>query len=1113
MKITTVTYPRLSFLALLWMLAGCSSPALKQFTDVSENSGVSFANMITETESQNVFRYEYMYNGAGTVIGDVNNDGLPDIFFTANQLPCKLYLNKGNLQFTDITEAAGVGGKDVWKTGACMADVNGDGLLDIYVCYSGNGEASQRGNQLFINKGLQNGVPHFEDEARAYGLDVTGANSTQAVFFDYDRDGDLDMFLLDHATTYYSPFFNTYRLRHLRHPYFSNYLFRNDNGHFTDVSAQAHIPGGGNVFGLGVVASDINNDGWPDLYMTNDYEEQDFLLLNNHDGTFREVTSKAVSHISKNGMGCDVADYNNDGLMDIFVPDMMAEDNLRQKLLRGPDEYDKYNLLVDSGYFHQNMRNTLQLNRGIDSGGIPRFSEIGQLAGVSNTDWSWSPLFADFDNDGLKDLFITNGYWRDYTDLDFLAYDVAGYRQQYGQNAPWYDLVAKMSQTKIPNYAFRNTGDLRFANVTADWGLSAPGVSQGAAYADLDNDGDLDLVVNNTGERASIYRNNNLSHGHFLTIKLKGAKQNTLAIGSRVSIETSTGKRQYLEQQPVRGYLSGMEPVLHVGLGADTLVASLTVRWPEGGYSRLQNIKADQALTIDAGKIAITSAPGEPVNAAPLFTDYTATAGIGFIQKENHYVDYKQEFLLPWELSKQGPRMAKADVNNDGLEDVFIGAPAGQAACLYLQTKDGRFQKSPSQPWTADSLYEDVQPVFFDMDGDGDQDLYVVSGGHENSGELLQDRCYVNNGGGHFTKLTGALPRMTSSKSCVAVADFDGDGRPDIFVGGRLVADQYGTAPQSYLLKNESAGGTIRFTDVTASVAPSLQYVGMVTAALWMHAGKNPLPALMIAGEWMPVKIFMNEKGKLEDKTAASGLDGSDGLWTCIIPGDFDNDGDEDFLLGNLAPNTQFRASEKQPMTLCINDFFGMGTSSAVLCYYIKDTSYPYPSRDELAEAMPQIKKKFIRYHDYASARLDDIFTAAQQKGMRTLQAKHLKNAWLENTGDGKFRLRDLPVAAQFSAIQGAVVGDFDGSGRNEIFCAGNFYPFRVQLGREDAGKGLLLAWDKKSGFLSKGYETTGVWADGDIRDVLGLRLGQKDQVIILSKNSAAVQVLKKSKP
>jgi hypothetical protein len=711
--------------------------------------------------------------------------------------------------------------------------------------------------------------------------------------------------------------------------------------------------------------------------------------------------------------------------------------------------------------------------------------------------------------------------------MDFLAFDVARYRELYGQNANWYDLVAKIPQTKLSNYAFRNNGALCFENVTSKWGLSALNVSQGAAYADLDNDGDLDLVVNNTGEKATVYRNNNPSHAHFLTIRLKGKQGNTFAIGSRIAVETPSGAHQYLEQQPERGYLSSMEPVLHIGLGTDSLVRSLLIRWPTGGYSQLKNIAAGASITVDESKVAVEPVLSkvepvlpEAIPIPPLFRDVSSASGIDFIQKENNYIDYKRELLLPWELSRQGPKMAKADVNKDGLEDLFIGAPAGQAACLYVQTREGRFKKAASQPWAADSAYEDIQPVFFDMDGDGDADLYVVSGGNENEREgLMQDRVYINDGKGNFTKSENALPPMIASKSCAAVADYDGDGRPDIFVGGRVVPGRYGLAPQSYLLKNETSGGKIKFVNVIATVAPALQYTGMVTAAVWTHIAQHRLPDLLVAGEWMPVKVFVNEKGRLEDRSASFGVDGSNGLWTCIIPGDLDNDGDEDFLLGNLAPNTQFKASDNQPMTLCFNDLFGAGAPEPVLCYYIQGTSYPYPSRDELAAAMPQMKKKFIRYHDYSAARFDDIFSAADQKGMQKLQVSHLKNAWLENTGNGKLVLHDLPVAAQLSAIQGAVIKDLDGDGKNEIFCAGNFYPFRVQLGREDAGKGLLLKWDPPGGgpldgalpggFLSKGFAPAGVWVDGDIRDVLLVRSGVNDFLIVVSKNSAGVQVLK----
>lgn len=1084
----------------------CRQKTLQQFTDVSDDSGISFANNITESEQQNIFTYEYMYNGAGVAIGDVNNDGLPDIFFTANQLPDQLYLNKGNLKFEDITQAAHVAGKDGWKTGVTMADVNGDGRLDIYVCYSGNGDVQSRSNELFINKGVQNGVPVFDEEAKQYGLDAPGTNSTQAVFFDYDHDGDLDMFLLNHATVFYSPVVNTYKLRHKRHPWFSNYLFRNDGGHFTDVSAQAGIAGGGNNFGLGVVVSDINNDGWPDLYMTNDYDEQDFLLLNNHDGTFSEVTKQSLKHISKSAMGCDVADYNNDGLMDIMVPDMWPEDNYRQKVLRGPDEYDRYQLLVDSGYLHQNMRNTLQLNCGLHNN-LPQFSEIGQLAGVSNTDWSWASLLADFDNDGNKDLFITNGFWRDYSNMDFQT-KVQAYREEYGFDAPFYNLIDSMPQTKLSNYMFRNKDDLSFENVTKQWGLKTTNVSNGVAYADLDNDGDLDIVVNNMGEKASIYRNNNIAHGNYLTVQLKGLSGNTNAIGSRIDIISKSGKHQTVEQQPVRGYLSTMEPIVHFGLGKDSLVTSLTVRWPRGGYTVLKNIKVNQTLTIDESKVKADSSLVTVIDHVA-FTEVSKESRINFDEPENGYVDYGKESLLPWQLSKQGPKLSKADVNGDGLEDVFIGAPQNGKPCLYLQQKNGSFKLSASQPWQVDNNCDDVQSVFFDADGDKDMDLYIVSGGNENAdASIMQDRLYINDGKGNFTKAKNALPLMNASKSCVTVADYNGDGKPDIFVGGRVVPGSYGLIPQSFLLQNETENGHIKFVDVTASIAGGLQHAGMITSAVWTDLNNDHRPDLIVAGEWMPVKIFINAKNKLEDKTKEYGLQNSNGLWTCIVPMDIDNDGDEDFLLGNLAPNTQFNASTQQPMNLYVNDFLNVGKTEPVLCYYIQGKSYPYPSRDEMLEEMPVLRKKFNHYKDYAVASFNDVFSKEQQKGMVRLKVNELKNCWLENK-NGQLILHELPLFAQFSSIQGAVVTDVNNDGVKEIFAAGNFYPFRVQLGREDAGKGILLQWNSKKHDLVQSNIPLGICADGDVRDVLSVENTNREQLIIISKNSDSVQVIK----
>lgn len=1108
-KIKTYYFPALFLLA---NIAACSHADEKMFTDVTGESGVDFSNNIQETDELNVLNFEYMYNGGGIAAGDINNDGLPDLYFTGNQVDNKLCLNKGNLKFEDITTAAGVAGKAGWKTGVAMADVNGDGLLDMYVCYSGKGEYASRSNQLFINKGVKNGIPAFEDEAILYGLDAPGTNSTMAAFFDYDRDGDLDMFLLNHATMFYAPFHNTYNLRTKRHPYFSNRLYRNDNGHFTDVSEAAGIKGGGNNFGLGVAVSDINNDGWPDIYTTNDFEEQDFLYINNHDGTFKDVTKQAIQHISKFGMGCDIADYNNDGLQDVFVADMLPEDNRRQKLLRGPDEYNKYQLLIDSGYFHQNMRNTLQINNGINHNGEPFFSEAGQLNGISNTDWSWAPLFADYDNDGKKDLFITNGYLRDYTNMDFLAYTVEEYRQRYGDKVLLSDLVKEMPQTKLPNYIFKNATD-SFINVSKQWGLDSPGVSNGAVYADLDNDGDLDLVINNNTARSQVYRNNSNHNkaNNYLRIQLDGKGMNRFAIGAKLVIETATGKKQYLEMQPARGFQSSVDPVLHVGLGSDSLVAAIKTEWPDGTVSFVQNIRSNQLIKILQQHVQ--PAAENSIPATNIFTDVTATAGIHFTQHENQYVDFKNELLIPYQVSKEGPRLASGDVNGDKLEDIFVGAPKGQASKLFIQTSTATFAISSSQPWNNDTSCDVIQSKFFDADGDGDMDLYVVTGGGETfSTNNYTDRVYINDGKGKFSKAINALPAFSGNKSCVAIADYNKDGRPDVFIGGRSIPGKYGITPESFLLKNQSGKDKPAFVNATAADARELQFTGMVTDAVWEDINNDSWPDLIVVGDFMPVTIFINNKGRLENKTTTYGLSLTGGLWTRIIPADIDNDGDTDFVLGNLAPNTQLKASVTEPMRLCINDFMKDGRSIPVLCYYIQGVNYPYASRDELLETMPVLKKKFLKYASYADAALENIFTPEQLKGLQELKVQQLKNCLLKNEGNGKFTMQVLPREAQYAAVFGAAVQDVDNDGKKDMILVGNFYPFRVQLGREDASYGSILVNKGKDDFRSLPYSETGWFSPGDIRDMITVKTKTQGTLYIISKNDDAIQVIKKIK-
>lgn len=1105
--------------AIVQFAVACNTAPQTLFTDMTEQSGVDFQNHIQESIKMNILNFEYMYNGGGVAIGDVNKDGFQDIYFTGNMVSNKLYLNQGDFTFKEVTVQAGVSGKGEWATGVTMVDINGDGWLDIYVCYSGKGSVDSRPNELYINKGIQNGVPVFKEEANAMGLDAPGSQSTQAIFFDYDRDNDLDMFLLNHATMFYEPFSNTKKLRTLRHPYFSNYLFRNNSEqgtmYFTDVSEEAGIKGGGNNFGLGVAVSDIDNDGWPDLYTTNDYEEQDFLYLNNQDGTFRDVTKQALQHISKFGMGCDIIDFNNDGWMDILVLDMLPEDNQRQKLLQGPDDYYKYNLLIDSGYFHQNMRNTLQLNNGLDAYGVPKFSEIGQLAGISNTDWSWAPLMADFDNDGWKDLFITNGFLRDYTNMDFHKFTVAEYQKKFGNKVLLADLVKELPQIKISNYIFKNNGDLTFKDATQAWGISKPIITNGAAYADLDNDGDLDLILNNMNEIASIYKNNSeaLSKNNFISIKLQCNSLNRNAIGAKVTVETASGRMQLYEVMPTRGFQSSVDQVLHIGLGKEKVIKQLTVQWPDGKTTLHPEIKVNDLNVLQLESVTpVQSRVKMPFKAAQLFTDITEQSGINFLHQENTFLDFNHEYLLPWQLSRQGPQLSKADVNGDGLEDLFIGAPKGQIAALFLQTTDGKFRRSASQPWEEDSLCEDIQSSFVDVNSNGHLDLYVVSGGNETYASTveMQDRIYLNDGKGNFTKLNEGLPKMITSKACVAVADYNKDGKPDIFVGGRAVPGKYGTSPESYLLKNESEDSKVRFVNVVASEANQLQNAGMITDAAWVDINKDTWPDLIVVGEWMPVKIFINYEGVLKEETETYGLSDTGGLWTKIFPFDYNNDGEVDFILGNLAPNTQMKASKDKPMEIYAKDFDNNGVVDPIITYFNKDFSYPYASRDELLGQIPSLKSKFTRYATYATATLEDIFSTGQLENVTSRKVHILDNSVLTNTGEGKFKISQLPHQAQFSAINSIVSKNSNQERKYDLILAGNFYPFRVQLGREDASIGLLLKWDNnENNFIPIPYQESGLMIPGDVRDMLSINTKNGNRLLIIAKNNDHVQVLK----